>query len=267
MASTIQVRVKPFTGAVVEFMDVDPAWTAAAFRAKIAETTGVPLEEFRLYKGKAYLADARKLSDAGVVNGTNLRMSTRTTPKGQAAARVAKLGGAARSTKHDIRAAKEDIVEVVVNQGNANAQAVAQLGADMREVVAEVGARVDVAGGNIARLANVLEGAPAERKPTQSDASRMQELRNRKRFCDAELTGLREREGLRIAQAKRSRSDAVATSAMVAAGHVQLATGDLRDLAEVTAKRQELAAQHKASRKVLSEREKQLRNEERAENK
>ena len=165
MASTIQVRVKPFTGPVVEFMDVDPAWTAAAFRAKIAETTGVPLEEFRLYKGKAYLAEARKLSDAGVVNGTNLRMSTRTTPKGQAAARVAKLGGAARSTKHDIRAAKEDIVEAVANQGNANAQAVVQLGADMREVVGEVGARVDVAGVNIARLANVLSGAPAEREP------------------------------------------------------------------------------------------------------
>ncbi len=92
------MRVKPFSGDAVEIRQVRGGLTVRGLRAVIAETTGVPVQEFCVYKGRQYLADGLSLDAAGVTNGTYLSMSRRPPLKERAATRVSELGNAARST-------------------------------------------------------------------------------------------------------------------------------------------------------------------------
>ncbi len=114
-------------------MDILGATTLSAFRDLVAWKTGVPAGEFRMYMGKTYLADPLMLEEAGVCDGAQLRMASRAL-KARASGRVAKLGAAARSTKHDVRVAKEDVVDAVIGVGHETQDMVQGVSNDLADI-------------------------------------------------------------------------------------------------------------------------------------
>ncbi len=75
---------------------------------------------------------------------------------------------------------------------------------------------------------------------------------------------LRERESVRLHDAKRSRAQTTLQCTIAAEGHIQVAADNLLDDMDIDAKRQELIKHHKAQLQVLNKRTAQLKAAERA---
>ncbi len=246
MAAAITVRVKPLTGDAVEIPEVRGDLTVGGLRAVVAATTEVSAQGFCMYKGKKYLADGLSLDAAGVTDGTYLSMSHRPSLKERAATRVTKLGNAARSTKHDIRVSKEDVIDAVTETHQETQNQLQGLAAMVSGVHA------------------IMQGAEAPQDPTQPDRARLKQLRLQKRAMDNEISDLREREAERCCKVKRERAAETIGLTTAAEGQVQLAAETLLGNADIDAKRQELKEQHKAQLQVLNKRTAQLKAADRA---
>jgi hypothetical protein len=239
----LQLTVKSLTGEEQQFIDVDETSTVSAFNSVVATSTGSPVENFRMYRGATYLAMSKTLKDVGVVDGAKLSMHKRQDKQSRAEVRVNKIGtrpkfgGAACSSKYDVRAAKEDVIDAV----------------------AGVEQKVDATAADTKVIKNVLMGKEVPRHADQSGKERLKQLRTTKRIIDNEIGDLREEEGNRLAAAKRAAANALLDSAVVAEGAVQFVAGDISTCEDVKNKKAELVQQHKACQKVLDARAKELR--------
>ena len=239
----LQLTVKSLTGEEQQFVDIDETSTVSVFSLVVATSTGSSIEGFRMYRGKMYLAMGKTLKDAGVVDGDMLAMHKRQDNEARAKVRVHKLGvrpkrgGVACSSKYDVRAAKEDVIDAV----------------------AGVEQKVDATAADTKVIKNVLMGKEFPRPADQSGKERLKQLRTTKRIIDNEIGDLREEEGNRLAAAKRAAANALLDSAVVAEGAVQFVAGALSTCEDVKNKKAELVQQHKAHQKVLDARAKELR--------
>ena len=251
----MRLTVKTLAGDVHP-VDIDGSGTVQQLKAKLAEETSTPTDEFSMFRirGKKYLPVVETLVGAGIVDGDVLRMKRRADPKHRAVARInqigvrPKRGGVARSIKYEIRAGTEDVLDglaVVGQKQDVMVTGLAELAADMKVVK------------------NVLMGEAAPRQADQSDKARIQQIRNHKHFGNAELTGLRESEDIRKAAGKRAASTQLRELAEVADGSVSLAVGDMtreqlkqdyQNKLKLVAARDKLAAKNeKELNKLLSQ--------------
>jgi hypothetical protein len=239
----LQLTVKTLTGKEEPFVDIDETSTVSVFSLVVATSTGSSIEGFRMYRGKMYLAMGKTLKDAGVVDGDMLAMHKRQDKEARAKLRVNKLGvrpkrgGVACSSKYDVRAAKEDVIDAV----------------------AGVEQKVDATAADIEVIKNVLMGKEVPRHAGQSDKERLKQLRTAKGSMNNEIVDIRERETLRLAAAKRAAANQLLQVAVVAEGAVQFVAGALSTCEDVKNKKAELVQHHKAHQKVLDARAKELR--------
>ena len=236
----LQLTVKTLTGKEEPFVDIDETSTVSVFSLVVATSTGI--EDFRMYRGKMYLAMGKTLKDAGVVDGDMLVMHKRQDKEARAKLRINKLGvrpkrgGVARSSKYDVRAAKEDVIDAV----------------------AGVEQKVDATAVDIKQVKSILMGGTTPRPADQSGKERLKQLRTTKRIIDNEISDIREDEGNRLAAGKRTAATQLHQLAEVADGAVQLVAGNISTREDVVNKRLELSQQFKASQKLLTARNRQL---------
>jgi len=234
LTEMMHITVKMLSGEVCSF-DVNGDGTVKELKSSVAEKTSTPADSFALYRGKTYLAVVKALGEAGVVDGDLLYARPCAAPKHRAETRINRLGvrpkrgGAACSIRHDVRAAKEDVIDEVA-----------------------------VVGHTARACHDILTGVPVPRTPGQTDGARMKQLRLQKRAADNELCDLREREGNRLSKRRVDASLAVVAEAGVAQGAVQLVL-DVATREELDIKKQELADYCKARKKMITAREKQFR--------
>ena len=241
----MHITVKKTPSGEVHPFEVDGTRTVQQLKDLYATVDTSMSKNFSLYLDSKYLPVVKTLVDAGITDGGILEAKPRAhDPKQRSEARINKMGtrpkrgGVARSIKYDIRASKEDVLDAVAAEGVSTRRA-------------------------IGACENVLMGEPVPRKPGQTDKARLKQLRTQKRVMDNEVSDLREKEGVRIAQAQQRNKRNLAVDAEVADGAVQLVLEvDTRE--ELVAKKQEWMDQQKAQRNLLAAREKQFRAEERA---
>ena len=239
----LQLTVKTLNGKEEPFVDIDETSTVSVFSLAVATSTDSSIGDFNMYRGKIYLAKGKTLKDAGVVDGDMLAMHKRQDNEARAKVRVHKLGvrpkrgGFACSSKYDVRAAKEDVIDAV----------------------AGVEQKVDATAADTKVIKNVLMGKEVPRPADQSGKERLKQLRTTKRIIDNEISDLREEEGNRLAAGKRTTATQLRQLAEVADGAVQFAAGDISTREDVVNKRLELSHQFKASQKLLTARDKQMR--------
>ena len=247
----MHITVKPQSGEVLGPFAVNGDSTVKELKSKVAEETSTPADSLSLYRGKTYLAVVKTLGDAGVVDGDMLYARPVPTAKHRAECRVNRLGvrpkfgGAARSIKHDIQAARENGDDVAMG------------------VKEEILDEVAVVGRTANATHDLLMGKPVPPTEGQTDSARMKQIRLQKRAMDNELCDLREREGNRLSKRKVDASRAVVAEAEVAEGAVQLVL-DVATRNELDTKKQELADNYKAQKKLLAARERQFRAAEQA---
>ena len=229
-------------GEVHAFPGVSGCTTVGELHAIVAEKTSMVVGNFALFDGRKYLPVSKTLAERQVVDGGRLNVQRRAGATQQAVERVNRLGvrpkqgGAARSIKHGIQVAKEDIIEEVISDGDATR------------------VKVDA-------CLTILTGGEVPRTPGQTDKERMKQIRSSKQSMNNELLDIREREGARLAKVKTKASRKLVAAAEVADGAVQLVL-DVATHEELAAKKQEWAVQYKAQQKLLRVRAKQLDDDE-----
>ena len=245
----MQLTVKTLLGEALEPIEVDSNSTVEGLKAMVSEKIQTPSELFALYRGSKYLAVAKCLGEAGLTDGDTLSIRSRAEAPQRAQARVDKLvarpkrGGVSGSVKYDIRAAKEDVIDTVCDEG-----------AQTRGVAQECLSRVQ-------QTKDILMGKPMPRDAGQTAEARLNQLRTQKRLMDNEIGPLAQQVALDRVRAKAAAAQTLQSQAELTDGAVQLVV-DVGSREELDTKKKEWMETHKAMQKVLSARAKQFRDEE-----
>lgn len=228
-------------GAATQQHEVDIQMTVNCFKSQVAETAGLDVKGISLYCGARYMVGSKTLLDNEVQDGAVLTMKQYTSRDDRAKERVIRLGGYARSTKHDIRSAKNAVIGANLQEHKDTRSLIAPLAADVTAVK------------------DLLLGTERPKTPGRSDKERLKELRIQKRCMDNEISDLRERESTRLSETKRAAANHLLTVAEVADGAVQLAVGDVSTREEVAIATGKLTENYKAQKATLAALDKQYR--------
>jgi hypothetical protein len=236
--------VSNFGVAPQQLHDVDIRTTVSDLKARVSGMAGLTPASITLYRGAQYLAGSKTLHDAGVQDGAVLSMKLHVSKEARAKDRVKRLGGNARSTKHDIRSAATAVIAANHEEHNETRSLITPL--------------VD----DVAVVKDLLLGKERRPSPGRTDKERLKELRIQKRCMDNEISDLREREGDRLSESKRAAANELRSVAEVADGAVQIAGGDISTREEVATASVSLTKNYKAQKAVLAALDKQFRKSE-----